>query len=180
MAISAALLRQDEAEYRAFRDEVMARYTPAEGQQKAEHLLKVCLIHPAAPQKVAQLRKDVDTMGDPRRTPCPAWSAFSLSLYCLRDGNYDGALDACEMGLASPECKDSCKASLEAVAAMAHASMGKADLAGAALRKARDIARTCDGKDFAQGKPVRPYWFDWAIAELLIKEAGEHVETASR
>jgi hypothetical protein len=180
MAISAALLRQDKAEYLAFRDEVMARYTPAEGQQKAEHLLKVCLLHPADARIVAQLRRDADTMGDPRRTPCPAWSAFSLSLYCLRSGSYAETLDACEMGLTQPECKSSCQASLEAVAAMAHANMGNADLAGKSLRNARDISRNCDGKDFAQGKPIRPYWFDWAIADLLIQEAGERVETASR
>jgi eukaryotic-like serine/threonine-protein kinase len=122
----------------------------------------------------------VDTMGDPRKTPCPAWSAFSLSLYCLRNGDYSDAIEACDMGLTSPECKSSCQASLEAVAAMAHAHMSHADLAGTSLRKARDIARNCDGKDFAQGKPIRPYWFDWSIADLLIKEAGERVETASR
>jgi len=180
MATAAALLRQDKAEYLAFRDEVMERYTPAEGQLKAEHLLKVCLMHPADIRLVAQLRRDVDTMGDPRRTPCPAWSALSLSLYCLRSGSYGEALDACEMGLTQPECKSSCQASLEAVAAMAHANMGNADLAGKSLRNARDISRNCDGKDFAQGKPIRPYWFDWAIADLLIQEAGERVETASR
>ena len=180
MAISAALLRQDAAQYREFRDEVMERYAPAEGQQKAEHLLKVCLLYPAEAGILEKLRKDVDTMGDPRRTPCPAWSALSLSLYCLRDSSCDEALDACEIGITSPECKSSCQASLEAVAAMAYANIGNADLAGTSLRKARDIARNCDGKDFAQGKPIRPYWFDWAIAELLIKEAGECVETASR
>ncbi len=67
-----------------------------------------------------------------------------------------------------------------AVAAMAHANMGKADLAGTALRKARDIARNCDGKDLAQGKPILPNWLEEAIADLLIKEAGERVATASR
>ncbi|MEK7949650.1 serine/threonine protein kinase [Luteolibacter soli] len=180
MAISAALLREDAAQYREFRDEMMDRYTPAEGQQKAEHLLKVCLLQPADSAILEKLRKDVDTMGDPRKTPCPAWSSLSLSLYCLRNGDYDEALDACEMGITSPECKSSCQASLEAVAAMAHANAGHADLAGISLRKARDIVRNCDGKDFERGKPIRPYWFDWAIAELLTKEAGERVETASR
>ncbi|HEY1120151.1 MAG TPA: hypothetical protein VGE67_01065, partial [Haloferula sp.] len=180
MAISAALLREDATQYLEFRDEMMDRYTPAEGQQKAEHLLKVCLLQPADSRILETLRKDVDTMGDPRKTPCPAWSSLSLSLYHLRNGDYREALDACEMGITSPECKSSCQASLEAVAAMAHAHRGNTDSGGASLRKARDIVRNCDGKDFAYGKPIRPYWFDWAIAELLIKEAGERVETASR
>ena len=179
MAISAALLSQDEAEYRAFRDEVMARYTPAEGRQKAEHLLKSCLIHPADSRLLEQLRRDVGTMGDPRTAPCPAWAALSLSLFHLRDGNCGEALRACEMGLASPEVKSSCRASLEAVAAMAHAKTGRADLAAAALLKARDLTTTCDGKDFERGKPIRPYWFDWAITQLLIKEAALRVEEIS-
>ena len=180
MAIAAGLMIQDEAEYLAFRDEVMARYAPADGQQKAEHLLKVCLIHPADAVLLDQLRRDVDTMGDPRTTPCPAWSALSLSLYHLRSGNGEETLKACEIGFTSPERKSSCVASLEAVAAMIHEKMGNLDPARAALTRARDLATSCDGKDFSQGKPIRPYWFDWAIAQILIKEAGHRIEGTPR
>ena len=175
MAISAALLSEDEAEYRAFRDEMMARYSPAESAHKAEHLLKVCLIHPADPPLLKQLHRDVATMGDPRRTPCPAWSALSLSLYHLRSGDHEQALKVCEMGLTSPERKSSCEASLLAVKALTHAHKGEAGEASAALTKAKELATTCDGKDFSRGQPTRPYWFDWSIANLLIREAGSHV-----
>jgi serine/threonine protein kinase len=176
MAIAAGLLSLDEAEYRAFREEVMTRYTPAEGRQKAEHLLKVCLIHPAEPGLLEKLRRDVDTLGDPRSTPCPAWSAFSLSLYHLRCANNEETLKACEMGLTSPERKSSCEASLEAVKAMTYVQMGDAGQASASLAKAQEIAKNCDGKDFERGKPIRPYWFDWTIAQLVIKEADARVE----
>jgi serine/threonine protein kinase/cbb3-type cytochrome oxidase subunit 3 len=179
MAIAAALLTEDEAEYRAFREEVMDRYAPAEGRQKAEHLLKVCLIHPADGQLLGRLRRDVDLLGDPRTTPCPAWSALSLALFHMRDGNGVEAMRAQGMGLASPECKSSCRASLEAVAAMTHARLGHAGLAAEALQRARELAKSCDGKDFERGEPIRPYWFDWAIAELLIKEAGTRVKEIS-
>jgi serine/threonine protein kinase len=179
MAISAALLKEDEEEYRAFRDEVLARYAPAEGSQKAEHLLKVCLIHPADARLLGQLRRDVDTMGDPRQTPCPAWSAFSLSLYHLRAGDGPETLRACGLGLASPECKSSCRASLEAVAAMAHAGLGHAALAKEALQRAVALVAECEGRDFERGKQIRPYWFDWAIAELMIREAEGVVGTPS-
>lgn len=176
MAISAALLSEDEAEYRAFRDEVMTRYTPAESPHKAEHLLKVCLIHPADPSLLLQLHRDVVTMGDPRKTPCPAWSAFSLSLFHLRSGNHEETLKACETGLTSPERKSSCETSLLAVKAMTHFRSGDSDQASAALAKAREISRNCDGKDYQLGKPVRPYWFDWAIANLLINEASREIQ----
>ena len=176
MAIAAALLVEDAAEYRAFRDEVMARYAPATSAHQAEHLLKVCLIHPADAGLIARLRRDVDTMGHPHTTPCPAWSALSLALYHLRSGSGKEALAACELGLASPERKSSCVASLEAVASMTHAGNGDEDLAKAALARARELAANCDGKDFAHGKPIHPYWFDWAIANILIKEAALRVE----
>lgn len=180
MAIAAALLMENEEEYRAFREEALARYTPTTGIVKAEHLLKVCLIHPTDSRIVALLRREIDTMGDPLKAPCPAWSALSLSLYYFRTGGFDDALKTCRQGLISPERKSSCEASLEAVAAMAHASMGRTDLAAAALLRARAIAETCKGKDFAWGSPIRPYWFDWAIAGLLIKEAEDHVSPPSQ
>ena len=171
MAIAAALLTGDVEEYRAFRDEVLTRYTPAEGSHRAEHLLKVCLIDPVDSRIIGQLHREVATLGDPRNAPCPAWAALSLSLYHLRGGSGEESLKACQMGLTSPERKSSCEASLEAVAAMAHASMGEADLAQAALLRASKLSTTCAGKDFERGNAIRPYWFDWAIANLLIKEA---------
>jgi hypothetical protein len=134
-------------------------------------LLKVCLVHPVDPPLLKQLRHDVDTMGDPRSAPVPAWAALSLSLYHLRSGNDEEALKACEMGLTIPDRKSSCEVSLLAVKAMAHVHRGEAEQASAALAKARELAEKCDGKDFSRSQPIRPRWFDWAFASLLISEA---------
>lgn len=180
MAISAALLKEDAVEYRAFRDEVLDRYAPADGQQKAEHLLKVCLIHPADGGMLSRLKRDVETMGDPAQTPCPPWSAFSLSLYHLRSGDVAKTLEACRIGLARTDVKSSCVASIEAVAAMAHALDKRADLAEASLLRARKLVEECEGRDFVFGKLIRPYWFDWAIAELVIDEAETRVRELPR
>jgi len=176
MAISAALLRESAEEYRAFRDEVLERYTPAADKHKAEHLLKVCLIHPADAEILAKLSRDVETMGDPHESPFPAWAALSLSLYHMRSGNGPETMRAVGIGLANPDRKSSCEASLEAVAAMSHTDLGHIAMAEAALKRARDLATLCEGKDFERGKPIRPYWFDWAIAELLIQEAETRVQ----
>ena len=119
-------------------------------------------------------------MCDPRESPFPAWAALSLSLYHMRAGNGPEAMRACGVGLASPQRKSSCEASLEAVAAMTHAKLGHVALADGALQRARDLATKCEGKDFEGGKPIRPYWFDWAIAELLIKEAGARIQELPR
>ncbi len=171
IAIAAALLKEDKEEYRDFRNEALLRYAPAEDSFKAEHLLKVCLLHPAEPRVLEQLRRDVEMLGDPRATPCPAWAAFSLALYRLRTGDVAATLEACRIGWASPEVKTSCTASLEAVAALAHALENRADLAESALDRAKRLAAECEGRDFERGKLIRPYWFDWAIAGLVIEEA---------
>ena len=180
MAIAAALLKRDPKEYPPFREEVLALYTPAMGIVNAEHLLKVCLVHEAEPRIVESLRRDVDTMGDPRSAPFPAWAALSLSLYHLRMGDCGHALRASQFGLTSPERKSSCEASLEAVSAIVLAQMGSVGPAKEAFARARDLAARCDGKDFQRGLPVSPCWFDWAIAEVLIKEAGLRVQALSR
>lgn len=171
MAIAAALLKEDREEYLAFREEVLERYTPAADAHKAEHLLKVCLIHPADDRILRRLRRDVETMGHPDTTPCPAWAAFSLSLYHLRSGDAAAALEACHLGLRRDDPKSSCVASLEAVAAMAHAMEGRAGEAEAALLRAMEIDKKCAGRDFERGEMIRPYWFDWANARLVIAEA---------
>ncbi|QJE95125.1 serine/threonine protein kinase [Luteolibacter luteus] len=176
MAIAAALLSEDKSEYLAFRDEMLIRYTPAESAHKAEHLLKVCLLQPVQPHVIKHLRRDVETMGNPLKTPCPAWSAFSLSLFELRSGDHAKTLEACDIGLKSPERKSSCEVSLLAVKAMSHFNAGETAEAADILANAREISTKCDGKDFSRGQSIPPYWFDWAIANLLVKEAGELIE----
>ncbi|WP_193214044.1 serine/threonine protein kinase [Luteolibacter marinus] len=177
MAISAALLRHDETEYIEFRKEVVDRYTPAASRHKAEHLLKVCLIHSADGKMLRHLKRDVLTMGDPDSTPCPSWSALSLSLFHLRSGNHEEALRACDLGFKRPERKSSCVVSLEAVAAMAHAALGDTAAAETALAHAHELTASCNGKDFELGREIPPYWHDWAIAGLLVDEARGRVST---
>ncbi|MEK7949646.1 serine/threonine protein kinase [Luteolibacter soli] len=180
MAITAALLKKEPNRYPEFRDEMLRTYAPAVGTVNAEHLLKVCLVHQADSRILGALRPDVDTLGDPRSATFPAWTALSLSLYQLRNGDCGHALRTCQFGLTSPERKSSCEASLEAVSALTLARMGSVGPAKEAFARARDLAKRCDGKDFQRGVPVGPCWFDWEIAELLIKEAGLRVQALSR
>lgn len=175
MAIAAGLLRESKDEYVAFREEVLDRYTPAADAHKAEHLLKVCLIHPADAGILEKLSRDAETIGHPDRAPCPAWAAFSLSLYHLRRGDPALTLEACRTGLGRDDAKSSCVASLEAVSAMAHALEGDRNNAEASLARAIEIDKRCAGRDFARGEMIRPYWFDWANARLVIREAEERI-----
>ena len=48
---------------------------------------------------------------------------------------------------------------------MVHLQTGCSDLASSAMVRAQDLTKKCDGKDFEREQPIRPYWFDWAIAQ---------------
>jgi hypothetical protein len=180
IAISAALLKRDPAAYRSFRDEALERYVPSEGRVHAEHLLKVCLIQPADRRVIETLRVDREILGDYRTAPFAAWAAFSAALFHFRAGESGEALRACQWGLADPARKSSCEASLEAVNSMILARLGSARPAQDALRRARELVKRCNGKDFEGGEPVEPCWYDWTIAELLIKEAGLRAQALAR
>lgn len=171
MAISAALLRHDVAEYLELRDDMLLRYSPAADAHKAEHLLKVCLLVPTDAPMLAHLRPAVETLGEPENTPCPAWSALALALYHLRSGDLEASRSVCQLGLELDDCKSSCRASLLAVQSLAQAGDGMDESAESSLDEAVTLARTCAGKDFERGQPIDPYWFDWGIAEILIAEA---------
>jgi serine/threonine protein kinase len=171
MAIAAVLHIRDEKEYLEFREEVLTRYAPAVGVLNAEHLLKICLIHSPEPGMLEALERDVETMGAPHQAPVPAWAAFSLSLYHLRTGNYELALEWSQTGLTFPDRKNSCEVSLEAVAAIANFELGKEQLAADALSRAHHLTELSDGREFQNGVSIPPVWFDWAIAEILIQEA---------
>lgn len=180
MAIASAIMLEAPGEYESFREETLGHYAPARGQLNAEHLLKVCLLHPAdrtVPERLAPAR---EMMGDPRTTPCPAWAWLSLGLYELRRGNLPEARDACLSGLQSPDRKSSCETSLQAVASIAYSAMGDTDKALKAFALADGIQKTCAGKEFERGILIRTYWFDWAIAGLLLKEAQFLLEPGTR
>ncbi|MES2476229.1 MAG: serine/threonine-protein kinase [Verrucomicrobiota bacterium] len=175
MAIGSALLYHKENEYLAFRREVKERYmTPLDALQ-AEHLLKVCLIGPADPDLLERLKLAVEVMGEPTKAPLPAWAGLSLGLYHYRSGENEKALKACETGLTAAGIKNSCRASILALSSMIQFRLGKASDAKDALEKSKKLITESAGSDAVGGSAVPPYWFDWVIAEVLVREADQEI-----
>lgn len=178
IGIAAATLLEGASEYDEFRNEVIDHYGPSAGGQHAEHILKVCLVRPPEPWMLKKLEPEVSAMGAVEDTPCPPWSALSLALYQLRSGEFENALEACQVGLEREDCKSSCASSLHAVASMAYAKLGQADLAEAAMVTGEKLVIDCNGKDFVAGESIRPFWFDWMISKMLVEEAKSQLLTS--
>ncbi|MES2924058.1 MAG: serine/threonine-protein kinase [Verrucomicrobiota bacterium] len=176
MAISAALLYYQKQEYLAFRGEVKERYLTPVNPLQAEHLLKVCLLSPADDDLLKRLRHAVEVMGEPTRTSLPSWSGLSLGLYQYRSGEDELALKTCETGLKDPSIKNSCRASILALSSMIHSSMGKPLPADQAEQQAKKLIADSAGSDAVRGSAIPPYWFDWVVAELLVREAEQGID----
>ncbi|GAA5130135.1 serine/threonine-protein kinase [Luteolibacter yonseiensis] len=175
LAISSALLYHEKEEYLAFRREVKERYLTPRNTLQAEHLLKICLLSPADHDLLKRLRHTVEVMGEPTLTSLPSWSGFALGLYHYREGAHEAALRVCETGLADPRIKNSCRASILTLLSMIHSRMGGVAKADETLAEARKLITESEGNDAVQGSSVPPYWFDWVIAELLVKEAEQEI-----
>jgi len=175
MAISSVLLYHDRLEYLRFRNEVKERYLSPHNVLQAEHLLKICLISPADDDLLNRLKHTVEVMGEPTRTSLPSWSGLSLGLYRYRSGDNESALKAAETGLTDRNIKNSCRASILALLSMIHSRMGEHPKAAETLSEANRLITESEGNDAVQGSSIPPYWFDWVIAEVLVREAEQEI-----
>lgn len=179
MAISSALLHNRKQDYLEFRQEVKARYLTPVNTIQAEHLLKVCLMSPADEDLLKRLQHAVEVMGDPKRTSLPAWSGLSLALYQYRCGRHEEALATCMTGLTDSEIKNSCRASILALASMTQQHLGHEPEAKKSLDEAKKLIAESAGSDAVRGSSIPPYWFDWINAELLVRESEQELDRSN-
>lgn len=172
IAIAAMLLDYRLEDYLVFRDEVAERYCVPQNKLQAEHLLKVCLISPADSGLLDRLKSAVEIMGEPENAPLPAWAGLARGLYDYRSGNLEQALAACDAGLADPQIKNSCRASIRAVLSMIRMKQGKADEARREMEEVRHLIAESEGREYVSGSSIPAIWFDWVIAGILAREAG--------
>lgn len=180
IAAAAVLMDYRKEDYLAFRDELAEHYSLPNDHGRAERLLKVCLIAPAAADLLDRLRPAVKVMGNPKSGPYPAWAGFSLALYEYRGGNADAALDVCRTALADPKIGDPCRASIRVVTAMSLFQKGMAEEAGKSLGEAKAAIERSGGQNYRRGGDLPPVWYDWIIANILVREAEANMEQVRR
>ncbi|QJE95101.1 serine/threonine protein kinase [Luteolibacter luteus] len=165
--------------YDAFRNEVVNLYLPARNTIEAEHLLKVCLLAPAPPEVLAELKQVADMCSrsipvfpDATGAPSyPEWEAFSLALYHYRLGEFEKMREWSRISRITPDKVGSRIASLLCLEAMAKQAEGHMQEAGADLRKARELIPSPPDPADETSRPLPGNWFSWSVARILHREA---------
>ncbi|MGA0845011.1 MAG: hypothetical protein ACO3RV_00595 [Luteolibacter sp.] len=169
LVIGAAFIEFAPEEYTSYRDEVIKNYIPPGGRTQAEHLLKYCLLGPADPDVLEKIRPVFDIV-EAHRNSGYSWEAFAISLYHLRRGDPEAAIETGQKGLVDPSIKLTCQASIQCVLAMAHRDCGNFVEADKQIESATEILRRANGTDSVAGQPVESCWWDHSIANSLIRE----------
>ena len=68
-------------------------------------------------------------------------------------------------------------ATARVILAMSHQRLGRADEARAELAMGRELVETKLKRRIDRGTPMQGFWFDWAFARALLKEAAALIET---
>ncbi len=160
-----------------FRREAIRRFS---GKQNpfSDRIVKISLLRPAdqrllnaifplaemnaAAARDAELRGDAFTM---------AWRSMSMALYEYRCGGYAAAARWCRKSLAAPDNNGPRTAAVRTILAMTLYHMNLQEEAGRELEEAWALTRPYMEGPLERGSPVNGFWFDWAFARILMREA---------
>ncbi|MFP4283881.1 MAG: serine/threonine protein kinase, partial [Opitutales bacterium] len=172
---------QEEA-YEAFRRDAIARHV---GKQTpfADRIVKISLLRPADPATLASLDPLVRVSAElalqakaQRDHFVYSWSAMSLALYAYRADDLERAVQWAESSLALGRENGPRVATLRTILAMTRYRLDDHSTARRELLAARSLIDEHDRHPLVRGSPVNGFWFDWALARILQREASALVE----
>ncbi|HEY4989763.1 MAG TPA: protein kinase [Opitutaceae bacterium] len=169
----------DSVGYERFRDDALARFLAAPSPA-ADRILKISLLLPADERALASLKPvaagtarsfaESDANGDVFKA---AWDAMSLALWEYRNGNFARAVDWSQRCLSSTDKNGPRSAAALAIIAMSDQKLGRTIEAGAQLLAGEELVegRQRGRLDLGLGTPVQGFWFDRALARILLRES---------
>ena len=171
--------------YGQFRQEAIARFAASPGPF-ADRIVKISLLLPASSrilesliplaESTAKSETEADASGD---VFSAAWRSVSLALLEYRRGNYTGAAEWCRRCLACPQYNAPRAATARAILAMSDHHLARTDEARSELLASREIIESKFRSGLDRGTPVQGFWFDWAFARILLREATALIETGA-
>ncbi len=173
----------DTVAYERFRQAAIARFTGAPFPF-ADRIVKISLLLPANERLIEALRP---LEGETRRYLAAAdkggddftaaWVSVALGLLEYRRGNYVRAAELSHRCLAYPGANAPRTATARLILAMSWHQLGRSGEALAELRAGREIIESKFRQRLDAGSPVQGFWFDWAFARVLMREAVALLET---
>jgi serine/threonine protein kinase len=176
----------DVAGYDQFRQEAIVRFS-AGPCPFADRVVKISLLSPANPRLLAEMDGLAKAAADGLATAeaagdvfTAAWRTLAMGLLEYRRGNYAEALRCSQRCLDCHEVNAPRTATAKVILAMAHFQMGRGVEAQATLAQARARVESKARAPADRGSPINGFWFDWAFARVLLREAGTLIGPAGR
>ncbi len=167
----------DTAAYEHFREQAIARFGAAPGPF-ADRIVKISLLLPANKAVLDSLGALTVAMTESQAAAeaagdgfSAAWRAMAIGLLEYRRGNYAGALAWNQRCLDHHETNLPRSATARTILAMAYYRLGRAAEATDEWAKAQAILDERSQGGLTAGSPTQGFWFDWAFARILMREA---------
>ena len=151
----------------------------------SDRIVKICLLAPANSRLIGMLAPfatdtekaaaAAEAAGDYFQA---AWRTMSIALYEYRRGDLVRAAELSRHCLASPDNNAPRAVAARSILAMALVGSGRINEAQAELATAREITQTRFRGNTNRGNPVQGFWFDWAFARILEREAQRLLDDA--
>jgi len=184
MRIGALLADQGElSEYEQFRKVVAGRYADTTNTITAERALRSCLLTKADKAMLQSLAhcealtvESIESNPNKQAGDTLAWHSYSLALMAYRSGDYRSATNWCGRALKYDRgtlCRD---LGVQLIRAMALAQLGNMGEARAELTASRGAVENEASRFYGNVSRWQGFWFDWAVARVLLREASSLIE----
>ncbi|HEX9045508.1 MAG TPA: serine/threonine-protein kinase [Verrucomicrobiae bacterium] len=174
------------AAYENFCRDCIQQFGDTHDLNVAERVVKNSLLLPPSPSLLETLLPMEKVMA--RSIPTNAvsaakdaglpWRCLSLALYEYRRGHYDDAASLCHrvLDLRFDSGATPCVAGVHALLAMANQRLGQTGQARLELGKSRELIGQRSKTAFVIYQDGHGMWYDWFVARLLAREAGEMID----
>jgi tetratricopeptide (TPR) repeat protein len=185
-ALVEASPKQASAPYEQLRQAAIRRFADTTNSLVAERLLRASLLRPANPDILRSLdlpaqfmEKSLSGSGTNAGSgggEAP-WRWVALALLDYRQGRWAAAAERCQ-SLPPADNNPARNAIRHLILAMSRQRLGKTAEAVAELKQGRELVEAKFHAGLAAGSVEEGFWFDWAVAQILLREAGETIKTA--
>ena len=168
----------DSHAYEDFRQIAIERSASTTDPLAAERLLRATLLLPApleaqqaleAPARVveASLHGTITNTGFVGDAP---WRPVALALMDMRCGRSQAAIERCQNLLASDTNNPARTACVGVILTLSSQHIGNVNEARRLVQPAREAIETRFSKGLTAGNEQEGFWFDWAMAQVLLRE----------
>jgi hypothetical protein len=170
---------QTTAQYEQLRQEAVRRSAGTQDPLAAERLIRTSLLLPASPDMLQALDLPARTIekslsgteagAKPASNEAP-WRLVALALMEYRRGRLAAAAQWCQ-SLPAADTNSARIAAIRLIQAMSCQQLGQKEEAASALEQAGELIGAKYHTGLTAGRGPDGYWFDWAMAGILQREA---------